>query len=59
MKKIYVIRKYILASNMQEALRLESNQKPDDCWCDDDTHKGILSELVKQNNMGFKKNKQD
>ena len=34
MKKQYIIRKYILASNAREALRLERSIQADECWID-------------------------
>ena len=35
MKKQYVIKKYVMASNAREALRLESKIKADEVWIDE------------------------
>jgi len=35
MKKQYVIKKYIMANNAREALRLESKIKADEVWIDE------------------------
>lgn len=45
-KKRYIIRKYILASSVQEALRKERRTKPDDCWVDDEWKKENPNQLV-------------
>jgi len=36
MKKLFVIQKYILASSITEALKIENKVKPDEIWLDDD-----------------------
>ncbi len=55
MKKIYIIRKYVLASSAKEAIKLSERKPVDDCWAEDDTHKDQLRELVKSaNSLGFK-----
>lgn len=36
MKKLYVVRKYIVASSAQEAIKLESRCPVDDVWVDED-----------------------
>lgn len=62
MKKIYIIRKYVLARSAEEAIRLSKRKQVDDCWAEDDTHKDQLKELVKSaNSLGFtnKKKKHD
>ncbi len=54
MKKIYVIRKYVLAESAEEAIRLSKRQKVDDCWVEDETHKKILNiQIEKSNKIGF------
>jgi len=54
MKKIYIIRKYVLASSADEAIRLSKRKPVDDCWAEDDTHKEHLRELLKrENSLGF------
>lgn len=54
MKKVYVIRKYVLAENVQEALKLDSQTKVDDCYANDDTHRDYLQELMKTEIEGFR-----
>lgn len=54
MKKIYVIRKYVLASSAEEAIRLSKRKAVDDCWVEDETHKKVLDiQIKKGNNIGF------
>lgn len=36
MKKLFVIQKYVVASSIAEALKIEKNTKPDEVWLDDD-----------------------
>lgn len=56
MKKIYVVRKYVLANSAEEAIKLSKRKAIDDCWAEDDTHKEILRELIKkENKIGFNK----
>lgn len=45
--KIYTIRKYILAKNLKDALRLDKESPVDDCWVEDNTHKEILLGKIK------------
>jgi len=52
MKKIYVIKKYVIAESAEEAIKLSKNKPVDDCWVDDDSHKIQLQEIIK-NNIGF------
>lgn len=54
-KKIYVVRKYIIASSAQEALKIEPKTPVDDCWAEDETHKDFLKKQLEEINIGFKK----
>lgn len=38
-KKLFVVRKYVVAVSVAQAVRLEKNQDADDCWLDDDWKK--------------------
>ena len=38
-EKLFVIRKYIKAKDIQEAIKKEVKQKPDDVWVDEDWKK--------------------
>jgi hypothetical protein len=54
-KKIYIIRKYVIASSAEEAIRLSKRKKIDDCWAEDTTHREVLMESIKKSNrIGFK-----
>lgn len=33
-KKRYIVRKYIMAASIQEALQLDKQVKPEECWVD-------------------------
>jgi len=52
-KKIYIVRKYILAKDAKEALRLDKVTPVDDVWAEDATHKEYLDNQIK-NVLGFK-----
>jgi hypothetical protein len=51
-KKLFVVRKYVLAAEVQDAIRREKHQKPDDVWLDDDWKKTHADEPAKE--IGFK-----
>jgi len=53
-QKVFVVRKYVMASNAEEALRKEKQVKPDDCWLDDDYKKTMYQDLKPA--MGFRVN---
>lgn len=38
--KMYVVRKYIMASSAKEALKKEIRTPADDCWIDEEWKKG-------------------
>jgi hypothetical protein len=38
-KKLFVVRKYVMSSSLAEAVRIEKRQAPDDCRLDDDWKK--------------------
>jgi hypothetical protein len=46
-KKLFVVRKYVMARSAAEALRLEKKQSSDDVWLDDDWKKSNLPEATK------------
>ena len=52
-RKLFVVRKYVMARDVSDAIRLEKRQKPDDVWLDDDWKKANTDEPT--NNIGFKK----
>lgn len=37
--KLYVVRKYVFAHSIEEAMQMEKHVAPDDCWLDDDWKK--------------------
>jgi hypothetical protein len=50
-KKLYVVRKYILAYSLKEAIELEQKHVVDDCWWDDDHKKSTGNKL--ESAIGF------
>ncbi len=50
-KKLFIVRKYVLANNVAQACRLEKNQAADDVWLDDDWKKAQPN--AGANVMGF------
>lgn len=53
-KKIYIIRKYILANSAKDAISKDKKSPVDDCWVEENTHKEFLMETQKKQ-IGFKK----
>ncbi len=45
-EKMFIIKKYVMASSASEAIRKEKNIKPDDCWVDDDWRKSKTDNLA-------------
>lgn len=52
-KKLFVIRKYIYARDVSEAIRIDSKTKPDEVWVDEEWKK-INTEHQFKNEVGFK-----
>jgi hypothetical protein len=50
-KKLFIVRKYIMAKNAQEAIRLDKIKKVDDVWVDDDWKSGNRKTL--ESAIGF------
>ncbi len=55
MKKLFVIQKFIVASSILEALKIEKKVKPDECWLDEDWKKAHKPKIAEQKQIGFKK----
>ena len=51
MKKRFIVRKYVMARNGIEALKLERKQKADECWIDEEWLKA--NTVSGETNMGF------
>ncbi len=45
-QKRYIIRKYIMAKSVSEALKKERRTRPDDCWVDDEWKKENPNQLT-------------
>lgn len=43
---MFVVKKYIMASSAQEALRKEKSTPADDCWIDEEWRKGNKDQLA-------------
>ena len=57
-KLIYVIRKYILADSLKEAVGLDSKTPVHDAWLQEDSQKAWIERLGgDKENMGFKHDK--
>lgn len=52
MNKQFIVKKYVMAKNAQDALRKERSIKPDDVWIDEEWKK-INMENVTQKDVGF------
>lgn len=55
--KVYIVRKYVLAQNAQEAIRKERNQKVDDCYAEEKSVNNFIETITPkvENYYGFKK----
>lgn len=47
MKKIYIVRKYVLANSVAEALKKEKKQKPDDAYVEEKSLNNFIENLTK------------
>lgn len=45
-KKLFVVRKYIMAKSAKEAIKLDKNTPVDDVWIDDEWKKGNTNQLA-------------
>lgn len=57
MKKVYIVRKYILAKSVKEAIRLEKKREVDDCWAEEKSLSTFIENItpkVVENPVGFK-----
>lgn len=66
MKNIYIVRKYVLANNINDALKKEKHLQAQDCWMDENSTKNYTETLIENhkkktgftiNNMKCKKKK--
>ena len=48
MKKVYTIRKFVVADTILEALKKERDQEPDDIFLNDDHAKAYIAEIAKE-----------
>lgn len=49
--KRFIVRKYIMAKSVKDALKKDKNTLPDDCWVDEDWKKDNPNKL--ESAMGF------
>ncbi len=54
MKKLYIIQKYVIASSVVEAVKLEKNNPPDDVYLDNDWKKSHIPIIEEKKKPGFK-----
>lgn len=52
-QKIYVVKKYVLATSAADAIQKEKSTAVDDCWAEEETHKEFLKKKVKNTEVGF------
>lgn len=53
MRKVYVIRKYVIAESAEEAIKKSKRAPIDDCWADDSSTQEVLKkEIQRLNNKG-------
>lgn len=50
-QKLFIVKKYIMASSAHDALKKERRHRPDDVWVDDDWRKQNPTEL--ESAIGF------
>lgn len=54
LKKLFIIKKFVMASSIAEAMRLDRKTKPQEVWIDDDWKKNN-PEIMSDTGMGFVK----
>lgn len=50
-KKIYIIRKYVVAKSIQEAIKTEKKKAPDDVWLEETSQRKMLEDLIDKKNV--------
>ena len=55
--KKFIVRKYIMASSVSEALKLERRAKPDDVFVDDEWRKNNEDKVASEMGFSIKKKK--
>ena len=55
MRKLFVIKKYVMANSAKEAIKKEKEIPVDDVWIDEDFRRNMMPIEI-QKEMGFKKN---
>lgn len=51
--KLFVIKKYIMATSAHDALKKERKVRPDDCWVDEDWKKSQSDPRQLESAIGF------
>jgi polysaccharide deacetylase 2 family uncharacterized protein YibQ len=55
MKKLYIVRKYVIANSITDAIKKEKKVEIDDCWLDDDFKRASIDNMLEnKKNIGFK-----
>jgi hypothetical protein len=45
-RKLFIVKKYIMATSASDAIRKEKTTRPDDVWVDEDWKKGQMNQLA-------------
>jgi len=48
MKKVYIIRKYVVARNAKHAISLDKKSPVDDCWLEETSQKTMIEDINKK-----------
>lgn len=56
MKKVYIIRKYVIAKNAKHAISLDKKSPVDDCWLEEASQKIMIENInkEKEKSIGYK-----
>ena len=56
MNKIYIVRKYVQAKSLKEAVLKEKKQAPDDVWMSEESLSNYMESITKKDNkqIGYK-----
>lgn len=57
MKKLYIIQKYVVATSVSQAIKIEKKITAQECWLDDDWKKAHKPMIDDGKKLGFKKGK--
>lgn len=56
-QQIYIIRKYILASSVKDAVKKDRTVEVHDCWLEENSQKQMVEDMTSKQPIGIRPNK--